>query len=453
MKSMKLLSPTGHLGFTPLEKGSFYEGIQQYPDLIAADSGSCDIGPYPLGADTHASPEEWQRHDLEVMLVEARRLGVPLIIGSASDTGTNRGVDQYVTLIKEITREHHLPCFTLAAIYSEVSREYLLERLRRGEEIEGLDGRPSLTPEVVECTDRVVALMGVEPIMQALNQGAEVIITGRTSDANIFAAPAIWAGFPKHLAYYMGKVLECASFCAEPFMGKETVIGTLTEQEVFIEPMHPQQRCTPASIASHAMYERMNPFFEHVAGGVLDMRQCIYEQYTDRITRVTGPRFIQDSVYRVKLEGAGKVGERALAIVGIRDPSTISYLDKLLDWSRMKVQERFGEKDFQVFYHVYGRNGVMAELEPQKTITSQELCIVTEVVAPTFERAEEICALASRNLFYARLPEVKGTAGTAALMADEILRGKAGYEWTINHLLPLEDPLELFPITLEQVGV
>ncbi|RMF93339.1 MAG: acyclic terpene utilization AtuA family protein [Nitrospinota bacterium] len=452
MKQMKLLSPTGHLGLTPLEKGSFYEGIKHQPDLIAADSGSCDIGPYPLGADTHASPEEWQRHDLEVMLLESRKLGIPMIVGSASDTGTNRGVNQYVALIKEIAREHHLPPFTLAYIYAEVSPDYLLERLKRGERIEGLQGRPDLTPEVVRRTDRIVAQMGVEPIIRALDQGADVIITGRTSDANIFAAPAIRAGFPKNLAYYMGKVLECASFCAEPFMGKESVMGTLTEQEVFVEPMHPQQRCTPASIASHAMYERIDPFFEHVAGGVLDMRQCNYEQYTDRITRVTGPRFTESSVYKVKLEGAGKVGERALAIVGIRDPATISYIDQLLTWSRTKVRERFGEGDFQVFYHVYGRNGVMGDLEPQRVITSQELCIVTEVVAPTFEAAEEICALASRNLFYARLPEVKGTAGTAALMADEILRGKAGYEWTIHHLLPLTDPLELFPITLEQVG-
>jgi len=56
------------------------------------------------------------------------------------------------------------------------------------------------------------------------------------------------------------------------------------------------------------------------------------------------------------------------------------------------------------------------------------------------------------NLFYARLPEVKGTAGTAALMMDEILRGKPGYEWTVNHVLPLADPLELTSVKLEVVG-
>ena len=92
-QSLSILSPTGHLGFTPIERGSFDLGVARGPDAIVADSGSCDIGPQPLGADEHCSPEEWQRHDLELMLLAARRLGVPMIVGSASDTGTNRGVD------------------------------------------------------------------------------------------------------------------------------------------------------------------------------------------------------------------------------------------------------------------------------------------------------------------------------------------------------------------------
>ncbi len=93
---MSIISPTGHLGFTPIERGSFEIGLARRPDAIVADSGSCDIGPQPLGADEHSSPE-WQRHDLELMLLAARRLGVPMIVGSASDAGTDRGVHQYNT--------------------------------------------------------------------------------------------------------------------------------------------------------------------------------------------------------------------------------------------------------------------------------------------------------------------------------------------------------------------
>ena len=135
---LTVLSPTGHLGFTPIETGSFRLGVERRPDFLIADSGSCDIGPHPLGADEHPSPEAWQRQDLEVMLLAARRLGVPMLVGSASDTGTDRGVDQYARIIRELARTHRLPPFRLATLHAEVRPEHLLRRLEGGERIAGL---------------------------------------------------------------------------------------------------------------------------------------------------------------------------------------------------------------------------------------------------------------------------------------------------------------------------
>ena len=163
------------------------------------------------------------------MLVAARSLGVPMIVGSASDAGTDRGVNQYAEIIRQLVQRHRLPPFTLATIYSEVGREELGRRLASGVRIEGLDGRPDLSADVLARTERLVAMMGVAPLIHALDQGADVIIAGRSSDSCLFAAPAIRAGFPEAAAYYLGKVLECASFAAEPFMGKESIIGTVTQ--------------------------------------------------------------------------------------------------------------------------------------------------------------------------------------------------------------------------------
>lgn len=454
MEGIKILCPTGHLGFTPIEKGSLYEGMKHKPDFLIADSGSCDIGPYPLGADDAASPEEWQRHDLEVMLLESRKLGVPMIIGSASDTGADRGVTQYIRLIKEIAREHKLPRFRLGYIYSEQDKTDLAGRMKNGLRIEGLSGRADLTPADLEATDHVVAVMGPEPIIKVLDMGAEVVICGRSTDSSIFAAPLLRGGIPENIAWYAGKVLECASFACEPFMGKESILGTINQSEVFVEPMHPGQRATIASIAGHAMYERENPFHQREPGGLLDMTDCLYEQYSERVTRITGPRFIRDEVYKVKLEGSGRVGERALSIVGIRDPYTIAHIDQVIAWAKGKVEERYGEigPNFQLYYHVYGKDGVMGEWEPHKEITGHEICVVVEAVAESFALAKVVCNSGARNMFYARLPEVRGTAGTAALMMDEILQGHTGYRWTINHALPVKDPLELFTIGLQEMG-
>jgi len=454
MTEVSILCPTGHLGFTPLEKASFLAGCELKPDFIIADSGSCDIGPYPLGADGQASPVAWQRHDLEIMLLAARRLGVPMIVGSASDTGTDRGVDQFAALIREIAAEHGLAPFRMATIKSEQTREAMLARLQSGVPISGLDGRADADPAVLARTDRIVAVMGAEPIAAALREGAEVVIAGRASDCALLAAPLLNAGMSPATAYYAGKLMECASFCCEPFMGKESILGRIREDDIRVTAMHPGQRCTPASLASHAMYERRNPYREYVASGYVDMSNCRYEQVDERTTRASGATFVPAARPMVKLEGAGKVGERRLAVVGIRDPYTIENIDKAIAWARARLAERFGPPEqagWQVFYHLYGRNGVMGDLEPSPPARAHELGIVVETVCQDGKRGEEICALAARNLFYARLPEVKGTAGTAALMADEVLVGKPGYEWTLNHVTPVKDPAELFRTSFHTV--
>src|SRR5262245_54360828 len=144
MKPDRIITPTGHLGTTPLEKASFERGCAAAPDFIVADSGSADIGPYPLGADRAASDEVWQRHDVEAMLLASRRLRIPLIIGSASDTGTDRGVDQYVRLVREIAVQHRLAPSQLATIYSETSIDDVRRPLKDGGTIPGPTQRDDL---------------------------------------------------------------------------------------------------------------------------------------------------------------------------------------------------------------------------------------------------------------------------------------------------------------------
>lgn len=451
MRSLKIICPNGHLGFAPLKVPSFERGVAARPDYIAADSGSDDVGPVPLGSDTSTSPRPWQEHDLEQMLLAARRLGVPMIIGSAGDTGSNSRVDLFVAMIRELASRHDLAPFKLGWFYSEVDKEYLRRKMRAGSPVEGLDGRAALSETELDATDRIVAMAGVHPYIRLLERGAEVIIGGRSSDCAVFAAPAIHHGFPEPLAYYLGKVLECASFCAEPYGGKETVMGEITAEDVKVTAMHPGQRCTIASVAGHAMYERANPYYEFVAGGMLDMSHCRYEQVAPKTTRITGPSFVPAPEFRVKLEGAGKLGERYVGLVGIRDPYTIAHVDQVIGWAREQVRERFGEDGYELHYTVYGKNGVMGPLEPE-TRPAHELCIVVQGVAPTKEMAEELTITGTRQMFYARLPDVKGTAGSVAFLFDEVLPASAGYRWTLNHTVAVSDPLELFPTHLTTVG-
>lgn len=451
-KELRIICPNGHLGFAPTKEGSFWIGAKTKPDYYCCDSGSDDIGPVPLGADKCASHKDWQIHDLELMFVASREQGVPMIIGSAGDTGTDSRVDMYVQIIKDLAKKHKTPKFKLAYFYSGVEKEYLRKKMVQGIVIEGLDGRDNLTMEELEKTDRIVAVAGVHPFIKALEMGADVIIGGRSSDCAVFAAPAIYEGFPENLSYYLGKVLECASFCAEPYGAKESVIGTITHEDVKVTAMHPEQRCTIASVAGHAMYERSNPFFEYVAGGMMDMTNCKYTQYDEKTCQITGPKFIPiEGKVKVKLEGSGKIGERYIGIAGIRDPYTIKNIDKVIDWAKAQVEERFAGKPYELYFRVFGKNGVMGDLEPIKETKSHELCIVVEGIAPTKEMAEEITMIGTRQIFYARLPEVKGTAGTAAFVVDEVLPASPAYYWTMDHVVPVDDPMELFKVDMIEV--
>jgi hypothetical protein len=452
-RGLRILCPNGHLGFAPTKLGSFEIGVAAEPDMIACDSGSCDCGPGPLGADVSVSPLAWQRHDIEAMLVAGRKLSVPMIIGSAGDTGTNSRVDRYVGIVQELAKEHRIPRFKLGYFYSELTCGDVRVRMRHDRPVRGLDGRQDLTDAELDATDHVVAVAGVHPYIKLLDMGADVIIGGRSSDCAIFAAPAVRAGYPQSLAYFYGKVMECASFCAEPYGAKESVMGEITMEDVKVTAMLPEQRCTIASVAAHSMYERSNPYYEYFLGGHIDMSRCVYEQFDERTTRVTGPRFVPAEELRVKLEGAGKVGERYVGMVGVRDAYTISRIDEVIAWAKAQVRERFGDSGYQLNYTVYGRDGILGELEPLRDRPAHELCIVVQGVAPTKVMAEEVCMIGTRQMFYARLPKVKGTAGGVAFMLDEVMPASAAYRWTINHTMRVDNAMELFPVHMIEAGV
>ena len=230
-------------------------------------------------------------------------------------------------------------------------------------------------------------------------------------------------------------------------------MAPISHEDVEATAILPQQRCTVAPVSGHAMYERSNPYEEFFAGGKLDMAQCRYEQLEERTTRITGSRFLPDATVRVKLEGAGKVGERFVGLCGIRDPYTVANVDRVIAWAREQVRQRFGDSGYELHYNVYGRDGVMGDLEPLRHQPGHELCVMVQGVAPTAAMAEEVTMIGLRQMFYARLPDVKGTAGSVAFPLDEVLHASPAYRWTLNHTVEVEHPMELFPVHLVDAGI
>ncbi|MBL8689091.1 MAG: acyclic terpene utilization AtuA family protein [Rhodospirillaceae bacterium] len=449
-RSMRIMISTGHLGTAPSSPESFHAGIATRPDYLVADGGSSDPGPVYLGENKNLGL--FIRDEIELFLTAARTRKIPLIIGSAGDTGSNFGVDDTIRIVRQIADEHRLPRFKLGYFYSEVSHDLVKARLNGGGTLSGLGGFPDLTHEEIDRATRIVAVAGVDPFIRLLDMGADVIIGGRSGDIAFTAAPCIRAGFPTALAYHMGKMIECASLVAEPFMGKETIIGTITDDEILITPYHPDQRCTVASAAAHSMYERESPYFEHALGGLLDMRDCVYEQFDDRTCRITGARWVPDTQLRAKLEGARKVGERYMGVVGIRDPYLVRNVDAAIAWSRAAVAKRFGNMRYELYFHVFGRDAILKEMEPVRRDPGHEVGLVVEGLADTDIDAHRLTDFAVRMFFLARVPGSKGSSGLAAT-TKETMRSSPGYVWNVNHTMPVADPMELFPVHMTEAGV
>ena len=211
MEELRILSPTAILGYGfPME--SFQEGMKRKPHVIAVDAGSTDPGPYYLGAGKSFTDRNSVKRDLEIMIPAALEQNIPVIIGTAGGSGGRPHVEFCLNIIREIAKEKSLS-FKLAVIQSEFDKDFIKQSLKDGN-IEPLHPAKQLTEEGIDETVRIVAQMGEEPFMKALDEGANVILAGRSYDPSVFASLPIKEGFDKGLAIHMGKIFDCGGFAA-----------------------------------------------------------------------------------------------------------------------------------------------------------------------------------------------------------------------------------------------
>jgi hypothetical protein len=431
---------------------SYWKGVESRPHAIVADAGSGDIGAQYLGTAAQYASPRWEHHDLRLMLLAARRLRVPMIVGSAGGAGVNDSVDRYAEIVRTIAREEGIGGFRLAKIYSEVDRGFLARRCREVT-VPGLGADQPLDPDTVEASSRVVAMMGVEPIIEALDAGADVVIAGRSCDDVLFAAVPIREGKDRGLSLHMGKTIECGPLVATPILPREAVAGTVRGNDFLVEAFHPLQRCTPASVAGHTLYERIDPLKQELPGGYVDLSGVSFEAHTDRVCRVSGSKWVPRDSYEVKLEGAEFVGHRRYVIFGLRDPRSIEHIDAITQAIKNEIEDQVVKLDGEggITFHVYGKNAVMQGREPTPVVTSHEIAVVVDAVHPDPEIASEMAKIAKYFAFRADYPGKISTAGGAALLADEILAApNPVYRWTIDHLLRVGDE-DLFPMEIDTV--
>jgi hypothetical protein len=354
-----------------------------------------------------------------------------------------------VDIIKEIAFEKGLN-FKMAIIHAEIEKDYVLKMMKDGK-LSPLHPAPELTVDELQKTERIVGQMGLEPFVKALEMDAQVILAGRAYDPSVFAAFAVKKGYDRGLAIHMGKILECACIAATPGSGSDCMLGYLNKDNFIVEALNPIRKCTTLSVAAHTLYEKTNPYILPGPGGVLDLDATKFEQEGDRAVKVSGSKFVPSEKYTIKLEGVKKVGYRTVSIAGVRDPIFISKIDEIIEGVRARVTDNFKalKMDYRLDFKIYGKNGVMGNLEPEKEIKSHELGIIIEAVAVDQPTANTICSFARSTMLHYGYEGRISTAGNLALpYSPSDFKAGEVYAFSVYHLIEVDDPTELFQIDM-----
>ncbi|HHY09200.1 MAG TPA: DUF1446 domain-containing protein, partial [Firmicutes bacterium] len=285
MKEFKILSPTAILGYG-FPEASFLAGLAREPHVIAVDAGSTDPGPYYLGSGRSFTQRSAVKRDLRYLIKAALEREIPLIIGSGGGSGAKAHVEWNLAIIQEVLQELQKTA-RLAVIYSDIERDLAAKKLKEGK-IRPLGPVPELRAEELYEACNLVAQMGQEPIMQALEEGAQIILAGRAYDPTVFAALPILQGYDTALALHLGKILECAAIAANPGSGSDSLFGSLYEDSFIIEALNPARECTKVSIAAHTLYEKSDPYTLPGPGGSLDLSETVFTQLPGGRVRVSG---------------------------------------------------------------------------------------------------------------------------------------------------------------------
>jgi hypothetical protein len=453
VQEFRMLSTSGILGYGYAEE-SLKIGMSWEPHVIGCDGGSTDPGPYYLGSGKSFTSRLSVKRDLRLMLMAAVAARIPCIIGTAGGAGGEPHLQDTADLVREIAREEGLS-FRMALIHAEQSKTSLIERVENGT-TRPLGKMAPLDRATIERAERIVGMMGPEPINRALDGGAQVVLAGRSSDPAQWAGPAMRAGIPPAPAWYAGKMLECG---AEPSVPKEpdNIFLRVREDHLVCEPPNPIRRSTPLAVANFALHENSSPIHHTEPGGLLDTSECVFEAVSDRAVKISGMTWTPASRYTVKLEGVERAGYRAITICGTRDPVLIGQIDSYLETHRQKVAAKaasFGvpPADYTMVVRTYGKDGVMADWEPVREIRGHELGFVVEVVGRTQDIANAVLAMARTSMLHADFPGRLCKEGNMAFpfSPSDIELGPM-YRFSVFHVVAPKDPYEMFPIEYETV--
>lgn len=202
-----------------LGAGAGYAGDRIEPAIELAEYAALDYLVFECLAErTIALAQQERQHDpargydpllltrMRAVLPACRRRGIRIVTnaGAANPAGA-------ATAVCELARELELPGLRVAAVLGDD----VVEQVRHaGPRADDTGGDRALRPDEILSAN---AYLGIEPIVEALAGGADVVITGRVADPSLFLAPLVhehgWAvddWTRRARGTTAGHLLECA---------------------------------------------------------------------------------------------------------------------------------------------------------------------------------------------------------------------------------------------------
>lgn len=359
-------------------------------------------------------------------------------------------MNQIAAIILSIIEGRGYRPMKVIKILAEIDKEIVREKHQTGLVHPCGISVPELVEEDIDEARTIVAQMGIEPWIKAMNENPDfdIIIGGRSYDPSSYAAFCAWKGFSDlGLGYHMGKIMECGGICTTP--KSREVLATIRHDSFDITPLDPKSRCTSISVAAHTLYEKTRPDILVGPGGTLDLHSTTYEELEDgRSVRVRGAKFItvNDNEYTIKLEAGKLNGFFSVFMGGFRDVVLISQIDAFLEGMKAYVKEKINFP-FDINVQLFGRDAVMGVLEPDASRENHELGIFLRARAQTQDKATHVCQTARVYCMHAPYPGQRATAGNFAMPCAplDIPMGPVS-EFCMYHLMTISDPCEFFPI-------
>ncbi|MFC0202377.1 acyclic terpene utilization AtuA family protein [Paracoccus rhizosphaerae] len=444
----RVLVPSGVLGLG-FDRKALARGVAMSPDIICIDGGSTDSGPFSLGAGQSkysraATKSEWRT------LMQARaQAGVPLVIGTAGTCGTDSTVDWMYDITVELARELGQE-LRIARLYSSQPAARVAEALAAGR-VTPLPPAPEIA---LDDLTNIVALAGAEQIQAALATGADIVIAGRTTDTATIAALPLSRGDAAGGVWHGAKITECGALCStNPTSG--VIMVDFDDTGFTVEPLAEGARCTPHSVSAHMLYENSDPFRLFEPGGYLDVTGARYTALDDRRVRVEGSAWVPGS-YTVKLEGARIAGYQTTILAILRNAhyaqNAQAWVDRLTGFLQAEIRTRMelSPEAYGLEFRLIGVNGALGALE-NRTGDPVEVGVLGIITAKTQAEAAEIGKLINPFVLHYPLTDDEELPTFAFPYSPATTDRGALYEFALNHVMALDDPMSAFRIETSDI--